>query len=486
MFKEMILKTIKSGETCGNSITDGKYTCAYRELPEIFANIAVFFTQAKVSPHDCCIFRCGNSVPEAVLLLWMLFMKRDFVILPPVGKKEQTKIERSRLPQFCQSMVSVDLNSSNMDIKDPGSYIGIAANANFSEDAGIPAGLGSVFLRTSGSTAEPKLVEHSNKKLTQNAMNAAERLKLQADDRIIIPVPVYHMYGLGAGFLPGVIVGASIDLVANTNVIKYLDHEKRFKPNVSFMTPPLCEMLLRTRKRSYHYRLVVTAGDRIGRKAFEQVEKTFGTFINLYGSTELGVIATSKLSDPLEIRSQGIIEPLPGVEIHIETKDKEGKMSEIICRHDYGLEAYVDKRGRIISRDKEITRFNTKDLGRWMDKDKDTFKVMGRTGNSINRSGILVSFSEVESLMEQGIDEIDHIVVMAKDDGVTSYRGKKLAACCQLKPGTVTNEKEIRSRCFHIMMRHMVPDEVVLIKEIPRLPNGKFDRKSLKKRMEEK
>jgi acyl-coenzyme A synthetase/AMP-(fatty) acid ligase len=486
MFKEMILKTIKSGETRGNRITDGKYTCAYGELPEIFANFAAFFTRAKISSQDCCIFNCGNSVPEALLLLWLLYEKRDFVLLPPMGKKAQREMEQARLPQFCRLILSVDVSLPGMDIKDPGSYIDIAANGNFREEAGIPAGFGSVFLRTSGSTAEPKLVKHTNEKLTRNAANAAERLKLQAGDRIIIPVPVYHMYGLGAGFLPGVITGAAIHLVANTNVIKYLDQEKRFKPNVSFMTPPLCEMLLRTRKRSYHYRLVVTAGDRIGQRAFEQVEKVFGPFINLYGSTELGVIATSLLADPLDIRSRGIIAPLPGVEIHLESKDEEEKMSEIICRHDYGLDAYVDKRGHIISRDEQITRFNTKDLGQWMDNDKVTFKVMGRTGNSINRSGILVSFSEVESLMEQGIAEIDHAVVIAKGDGEAGYRGKKLLACCQLKPGTVTNEKEIRSRCFPIMMRHMVPDEVVIINEIPRLPNGKFDRKSLKKRKEEK
>ena len=490
MFKEALLKTTASKETRTNTVSDGKYSCAYQELPGIFAAFDGFFADTGVATEDCSMVRCGNSLPEAVLLLWMLYKRKDFVLLPRVGtgKKERREIEVAQLPEFCRHTVSVSMppDSLKPDIKKPASYINIEANPNSREDARIPAGSGKVFLRTSGSTAEPKLVMHSNKKLVGNAVNCAERLELHHDRRIIIPVPLFHMYGLGAGFLPGVIVGASIHLVANTNVIKYLDREKQFNPGVSFMTPPLCEMLLRTRKTPYHYQLVVTAGDRIGRKSFEDFEKKFGKLINLYGSTELGVIATSRLNDPLHLRSHGVIEPLPGVEICLETleavneesEEEKSGMFEIVCSHDYGLEAYVDKKGQIISREQDITRFKTRDLGKWVGRD--TFKVIGRTGNSINRNGILVAFSEVESLMEQGIEEIAHAVVLATGEGEKSYRGKRLAAYCQLKPGLETSDKEIRSRCFNIMMRHMVPDEVAVVKELPRLPNGKFDRKKLK------
>jgi acyl-CoA synthetase (AMP-forming)/AMP-acid ligase II len=84
---------------------------------------------------------------------------------------------------------------------------------------------------------------------------------------------------------------------------------------------------------------------------------------------------------------------------------------------------------------------------------------------------------EVESLLEPGIAEIEHVVVTARQE--ETIRGKTLVACCQLKPGTTIDTSEIRSRCFAVMPRHMVPDEVLVIKEIPRLPNGKFDRKKI-------
>jgi acyl-coenzyme A synthetase/AMP-(fatty) acid ligase len=95
----------------------------------------------------------------------------------------------------------------------------------------------------------------------------------------------------------------------------------------------------------------------------------------------------------------------------------------------------------------------------------------------MNRSGFLVAFSEVESLMEQGIEEVQHAVVTAKAE--EDVRGSKMVACCQMKRGTAIDNKTLRTRCFDIMMRHMVPDEVIMMKEIPRLPNGKFDRKKL-------
>lgn len=483
MFAERILEAAKSAETSGNILTDGKLRCTYRELPEIFEKIDRFLTRSNISAGDCNIIRCGNILADAVLLLLMLYKKRNFLLLPRLRSKLQKEMEDSRLPEFCKNKISVNVDSPVLDIKNPASYIGVETNPGYRSFKDriavkrLPLNeSGNVFLKTSGSTAEPKLVKHTNTKLFKNALHCVKRFEIGSIDRLLIPVPIYHMYGLGAAFLPGIIAGASINLLGNTNIIKYLDQERQFKPNVSFLTPTLCEMLLKARKSSYHYRLVVTAGDRINQTTFENFEKRFGQLINLYGSTELGAIATSELNAPLDVRSGGIIKPMPHVEIRfaVEDEEKAEHMSEIICKYDYGFEAYVDKKGGKITTE-TIDWFKTKDLGRRMADNR--LKVIGRTGNCINRSGILVAFSEVESIMEQGIEQIRHVVVLAKDK--ETDRGKKLAACCELKPGAGSGNEEIRSLCFNIMMRHMVPDEVIIMKELPRLPNGKFDRKKL-------
>lgn len=463
MFEHTLSGHLKSGEKSGGIITDGKDTYTYGELPGLFDALDDFAARTGLSGGECPVLRCGNTLREAVMLLWMFSRKKDFVLLPrAVGDDARRKLEDANLPEFCKNTVELPPGTDTAAVQ---------PNTNYKKYAKDSDG-GTIFLRTSGSTAEPKWVRHSNEAFFKNAFNCVERFDLRFTDRMIIPVPIYHMYGLGAGFLPGFIAGVSMYLIDGTNIITYLGGETQFKPNVSLMTPTLCQMSLRTRKRSYSYRLVVTAGDRIDKTTFLDFEGRFGTLINLYGSTELGAIATSDPGTPLEARSDGIVKAMPGVEIDLEETDND--ISEIKCRHESGFETYVDKTGTKRAGNADGW-FETKDLGRLISGD--TFKVIGRTGNSINRNGILTAFSEVESLMEQGIDDVNFAVVTAKEE--ENVRGKTLVACCELKPGVETHGKDIRARCFDVMMRHMVPDEVLIMKELPRLPNGKFDRKKL-------
>lgn len=459
MFKETILKVGKAAETGGSIITDGIHQCCYRDLPEVFNEIDAFMAQSGEDSNHCLILRCGNSLPEALLLLWLLFEKRDFLLLP--------EFEDAHLPQFCKHKLSVSLDSAAADIRQPDSYVDILAHSHYRENDGLPTGSGYIFMRTSGSTAAPKLVRHGPERLFNNAADCVERFGLRSQERIMIPVPIYHMYGLGAAFLPGVIAGASINLMARTNIIRYLDREKQFRPDVSFLTPSLCEMFLQARKSAYRHRLVVTAGDRIATTTFERFEGKFGKLVNLYGSTELGAIATSTLTDSLETRADGVLAPMPAVDIRF-------KKLEILCRHEHGFLDYVDTQGKKVA-EPEGGWFQTKDLGKPVG-DR-CFKVMGRAGNSINRSGILVAFAEVESIMEQGIGGVAWVVVVAGDE--ENRRSKRMIACCELNPHAEVDARKIRARCFALMPRHMVPDEVVVMAEIPRLANGKFDRKKL-------
>ena len=77
------------------------------------------------------------------------------------------------------------------------------------------------------------MAAHLHTKLMGNAFNCLERLGLTSEDRIAITVRVFHMYGLAAAFLPGVVVGASIDLQKGANLLRYLEEKRN-----------LCLMLL--------------------------------------------------------------------------------------------------------------------------------------------------------------------------------------------------------------------------------------------------
>ncbi|MFM6200408.1 MAG: AMP-binding protein, partial [Dolichospermum sp.] len=139
-------------------------------------------------------------------------------------------------------------------------------------------------------------------------------------DRIAIPVPLYHLYGLGAAFLPSVAVGATIDLQKSANLLRYLEREKDFNPNVAFMTPSFCETLIKGRKSARDYKLTVIAGDRIKEDTFTKYERNFGRLLTLYGSTEMGVIAAASPKDQSDVRCQTVGLPMSGEKIRIKTQ----------------------------------------------------------------------------------------------------------------------------------------------------------------------
>ena len=481
MFNDIVMSNAGAPGTWGNTLSDGRFQVSYRELPALFDRLDEFFPAFAGPGTGCLACCCQNSLPEAVLLLWLLARGRDFLLLPRTGTKRQPGIALPPLPGFCRLRLGIDPSAPGLTLAAPDSFIQARENPAFRDVPYPLAGRGCVFLRTSGSTAEPKLALHAAKNLAANAGNCRDRFGLTAKDRVIIPVPIYHMYGLGAGFLPAIMAGASVSLLESTNIITYLDREKAFLPNVAFLTPVLCAMFLKARKNDYLFRLTVTAGDRITPSLYENYEQRFGPLVNLYGSTELGAIATSILADPLKTRSQGALLPLPGVATRFGSGAVSGDTAELFCRHESGFFTYVDGQGQECGGLKDGW-FQTQDLGRSLTDNR--FQVNGRTGYSMNRTGLLVAFLEVESVMEQGIPEVDQVAVTAREE--EGQRGKLLVACCLLRPGADLGPADIRSRCFQIMMRHQVPDEVQVVKGLPRLANGKLDRQAIARLVNEK
>jgi hypothetical protein len=87
------------------------------------------------------------------------------------------------------------------------------------------------------------------------------------------------MYGLAAAFLPGVVVGASINLQKGANLLRYLGREKEFVSNVTFLTPTFCQTLLKGRKSPRAYKLTVVAGDGLREHTFTKYESSFGCLV---------------------------------------------------------------------------------------------------------------------------------------------------------------------------------------------------------------
>ena len=490
-FAEIIDQVVVSVDSKDNVLTDEQFTCPYGEVPDAIEGIHQHFVHQDLSLEDCFAFECVNSVPGALALLCMLRWGYSFVLLPPLasrrGNPGSTELPA---PGFCRYKVRVESflgAEPEAWHPDPEAFLCIEENDRFSRQQGIEGDTRrKLYLRTSGSIGSPKMAVHSHAKLLGNVLNCVERFGLMCSDRIAIPVPIFHMYGLGAAFLPGIVVGASIDLQERSNILRYMERERRFDPNIAFLTPALCETRLRARRSPRSYKLTVTASDKIKKNTFLAFESRFGRLVNLYGSTEMGAIAASCPDDPLDSRAVTVGKPMSNVQVQLHAPGSEPTdrtdVSELYCRHGYGFAGYVDQRGDWIVQDKMAQSgwFRTGDLGRV--RQDGHIEVLGRCDHSVNRSGLLVLFADIERAVET-IEGVQRAIVVTK--GESKWGQRTVAFCVLDKRAAGLDSAQIRNACFDVLPRHAIPDDVLTVSSLPTLPSGKVDRPALERMVSE-
>ena len=234
-------------------------------------------------------------------------------------------------------------------------------------------------------------------------------------------MPIFHSYGFGAAFLPGLLAGAAMDVGSGGNILRYLEREERFDPNVGFLTPALCDMFLTVRKTPRPYRLAVTAGDKIKRETMAGFEPRFGPLLNLYGSAEMGAVSSASPDDPPQERLATAGYPLAGIELSVEDTGEDldvapgDQAGRLQCRQKNGSTGYLVQAGSLIQEDR--WRFEPREDDAWFAtgdlakiRADGYVEVLGRSGLSVKRDGLLVVFADVEAAVEKagGIQRVPH------------------------------------------------------------------------------
>jgi acyl-CoA synthetase (AMP-forming)/AMP-acid ligase II len=464
-------------------LTDGVRTVAYAETAGLLDRLDDLFARYGATRRRPVALECSQSVAGALAILHLLSREYDVVLLPELGESSKESGTPRFIPNFCSHVVTASASPSRPQDGFPENSIGIAANQAFAEEPAVADFAGpDLYLRTSGSTGVPKLTRMSHQKWLNNALACVERWRLTRDDRLSVPVPIFHSYGFGAAFLPGLLAGAAMDVGSGGNILRYLEREERFEPNVAFLTPALCDMFLSVRKSPRSYRLVVTAGDKIKRETMAGFEPRFGPLLNLYGSAEMGAVSAAAPDDPPDRRLATAGYPLAGIELRVEEGgvEIEAGLGESVgllqCRQRNGSTGYLiqEESWRFEPRG-EDQWFTTGDLARI--RADGYLEVLGRSGLSVKRDGLLVVFADVEAAVER-VEGVQRAVVVAAGE---SRRGPRLVAVCladgkreEVRPDAV------RRRCFELLPRYAVPDEVVIVDSLPHLPSGKVDRRAVR------
>jgi acyl-coenzyme A synthetase/AMP-(fatty) acid ligase len=460
-------------------IADAHQECGYPEMPACIDAIQEYLTQCGVQPGECLTLELTNAVPSALMVLACIDAGYSIMPMPIEGRGARAVGSQFPTARFSRWIVAPKdaVPPGPRDLRSPSTYVDVRPNPSYDASAHRPTDGARLYVRTSGSLGATKLVARFQSRVFENVRDSRERLRLGPAHRVALPIPIFHAFGLGPAFLASVVGGASIDLQDQANLLHYLERERRFNPNVAFVTPSFCEILVRGRRAPRRYEFMITGGDRIGQTTFFRSEELHGPLINAYGCTEMGFIFCGDVDMPAELRFRTVGRPLPGVRFriveHPDSSDRE--VGSLQIQYPNAFERYVDLDGLAMTVEKAFDQgwYCAADLVK--QGPDGTLEVLGRSDLSVNRNGLLLAFADLESALRE-VEDIEEAGVAAGPD---SIRGRKIVAFCALRRGSERSEAELRADLSGRVPLFAVPDRIRVVSRLPRLPNGKLDRRQL-------
>ncbi len=324
-----------------------------------------------------------------------------------------------------------------------------------------------VFQYTSGTTRElPEAVKHSHRTLVTLMVAALYGTGLRPGDRFICPSSPAWGHGLWHGtFAPlalGLTVGAYAGRFDPTRLLRALqDH--RFT-NMSAAATHYRMMRNSGHGSDYRYFLekLSFTGEPIDPETADFARETFGHEVcSMYGTTEIGVVLVNYPgARDFVVKSGSLGKATPGC--RVEVQDDAGAP----CAAGVTGHLMVHRRDRWIP---------TRDLAR-VDADG-YFYHAGRADDVIISAGWTMSAVEIENAILAHPDVREAAAIGVADE----LRGQVVKAfVVSDRPGGDDFSKEIRDLVKARLSQHEYPRHVAFVRELPKTPAGKLNRKVLR------
>jgi amino acid adenylation domain-containing protein len=228
-------------------------------------------------------------------------------------------------------------------------------------------------------------------------------------------------------------------------------------------------------------RTVNLAGEAVPQKLVDRLlaVPTIDRVVNLYGPTETGYTTFADLSANERVH---IGRPLPGVEIYILDAALRpvpiGVVGELyaagvgVARGYFGLSAQTAQRfvPNPYGPDASARMYRTGDLAKYLTNGN--IEYVGRADEQVKLRGFRVELGEIEAaLLAHPL--VREAAVVVREHPATD---KRLVAYVV---GTKLTADELRSFVGETLPSYMLPSAVVWLEAMPRLANGKLDRRAL-------
>ena len=334
---------------------------------------------------------------------------------------------------------------------------------------------------TSGTTGNPKGVTLTHHNILNNAYFIGVRMNYTDKDRVCIPVPFYHCFGMVIGNLCCTAHGATMVIPNDSfDATKTLEAVERERCTSLYGVPTMFISELYTLDRHPYDLSSLRTGVMAGALCPPEIMKRVKEQMNMheiticYGMTETSPVSTqTRIGVPFEkqIHSVGTIQD------HIEIKIINPETKAIVPRGESGE---LCTRGYSVM----LKYWNSPqataqviDEQRWMHSgdlammDEDGYiHISGRIKDLIIRGGENISPKEIEDFLYTYEGVMDAQVI-----GVPSKKfGEEVMAWIKPNEGVTLTEEELRNFCKDRIARYKVPRYWKFVNEFPMTISGKI------------
>ena len=334
---------------------------------------------------------------------------------------------------------------------------------------------------TSGTTGNPKGVTLSHHNILNNAYFIGLRMNYTHSDRVCIPVPFYHCFGMVIGNLACTVHGATMVIPNDSfDPIKTLETVERERCTSLYGVPTMFIAELQEMEQKTYDLSSLRTGVMAGSLCPPEIMKKVKEQMNMheiticYGMTETSPVSTqTRIGVPFEkqIYSVGTIHD------HLEIKIIDPKTQAILKRGESGE---LCTRGYSVMlkywNSPEATR-QVIDEQRWMHSgdlammDEDGYlHISGRIKDLIIRGGENISPKEIEDFLYTYKGVMDAQVI-----GVPSEKyGEEIMAWIKPNEGVALTEEELRDFCKERIAHYKIPKYWKFVSEFPMTISGKI------------
>ncbi|MDJ0948154.1 MAG: AMP-binding protein [Alphaproteobacteria bacterium] len=342
---------------------------------------------------------------------------------------------------------------------------------------------------TSGTTGTPKAATLTHHNIVNNAYFVGLQMKLTEQDRLCIPVPMYHCFGMVLGTLCCVMHGSAMVFASEgfdpgatlaavererctalhgvpTMFIAELDHPDFAKFDLASL------------------RTGIMAGApcpvELMKRVMQEMHLTEITIA--YGMTETGPVSfQTSVDDPVERRVETVGRVLPHIEIKIVDADgrivPRGVAGELLTRGYCVMPQYWN--------DPERTA-KAIDAAHWIASgdiavldEAGYCQIVGRLKDMLIRGGENIYPREIEELLYQH-PKIEEAEVFGVPD--PKY-GEEVCAWIKLRHGESATEDEIRAFCKDKIAHFKIPRYIRFVEDYPMTVTGKVQKYVMRETM---